>query len=38
MCVLEASILCGPNWTFSFHISKYVFDMAIGAMLGEQEE
>ena len=32
-----APILRGPNWTLPFHISSYASDIAIGAVLGQQD-
>ena len=32
-----APILRGPNWTLPFHISSDTSDIAIGAVLGQQD-
>jgi hypothetical protein len=36
--VSQASILRGPDWSVPFHIYSYASDIAIGAILGQQED
>ena len=33
-----APVLCGPNWELPFHTSTDASDVAIGVVLGQEEE